>query len=237
MSSRTIRRYLTADSCPFYPEGIRRGDSKLDEFRDYLEERWQAGCHNATRLWREICQQGFDGSRGLVARWAAEARRLLPKRQGKEKATASMPPPKKAVPWSTSRTAWLLVKPEADLTDAEKQALKRVKQADETVAQAHQFVHTFQQMVRHKQPEKLESWLADVTASGIDGLVSFANGLRQDLEAVRNALSLGWSNGQTEGQVNRLKFIKRQMFGRANFDLLRRRVLGYPGGRAAPAFT
>ena len=83
-------------------------------------------------------------------------------------------------------------------------------------------------MVRERQSESLLSWLEDATRSGIDALKGFAKGIKQDLEAVTNALSLTWSNGQTEGQVNRLKLIKRQMYGRANFDLLRKRVLAYP---------
>ena len=83
-------------------------------------------------------------------------------------------------------------------------------------------------MVRERQPEALFPWLEDATSSGIDALKQFAKGIKQDLAAVTNALSLPWSNGQTEGQVNRLKLIKRQMYGRANFDLLRRRVLARP---------
>jgi transposase len=92
-------------------------------------------------------------------------------------------------------------------------------------------------MVRANQPETLQDWVDEVTKSKIDALVSYANGINQDFAAVKNALTLPWSNGQTEGQVNRLKFIKRQMYGRANFDLLRRRVLGYPNGRCSQSFT
>ncbi len=80
-------------------------------------------------------------------------------------------------------------------------------------------------MVRERKVELLEDWFKTVQESGISALQSFMNGLKQDLAAVKAALSLPWSNGQTEGQVNRLKFIKRQMYGRANFDLLRRKVL------------
>ena len=74
--------------------------------------------------------------------------------------------------------------------------------------------------------QALLPWLEDATSSGIGVLKQFAKGIKQDLAAVTNALSLPWSNGQTEGQVNRLKLIKRQMYGRANFDLLRKRVIG-----------
>jgi len=83
-------------------------------------------------------------------------------------------------------------------------------------------------MIRGRQPDELLVWLEDAVKSGIDTLKGFANGIQQDLSAVMNALSLPWNNGQTEGQVNRLKLIKRQMYGRANFDLLRKRVIANP---------
>jgi transposase len=114
------------------------------------------------------------------------------------------------------------------LDEAEQQALRQIKQADTTVARAHQLVHAFQQMLREQKPDQLQSWLQAVVDTGSEALISFANGIRQDFAAVKNALALPWSNGQTEGQVNRLKVIKRQMYGRAHFDLLRRRVLATP---------
>jgi transposase len=83
----------------------------------------------------------------------------------------------------------------------------------------------FTTIVRHHQENNLDAWLESVKTSSIPALLSFANGLQKDLTAVRNALRYAWSQGQTEGQVNRLKFIKRSMYGRANFDSLRKRVL------------
>jgi hypothetical protein len=229
MSFSTVRKYLHAERCPLYPEGVKRGVSKLDRFLDYLTERWQAGCHNASQRWREIAQQGFTGSRGLVAKWAAAQRQLLPAKTSQHPPSSPLATPaKKVTAWRAGRTAWLLVKPETLLDEAEQQALLRIKQADAAVAQTHQLVHAFQQMMRERKPDHLLAWLQDVVESGIDALISFANGIRLDFEAVKNALALPWSNGQTEGQVNRLKLIKRQLYGRANFDLLRRRVLADP---------
>jgi transposase len=118
------------------------------------------------------------------------------------------------------------------LDASEQQTLLRIKQADAMVAQAHQLVHAFQQMLREHNPDSLPAWLYEVAASGMAALVSFANGIRQDFAAVYNALALPWSNGQTEGHAGapraRLKVLKRQMYGRANFDLLRLRVLADP---------
>ena len=228
ISKGVVSKYLKKEQCAFYPENVRRGSSKLAPYQVYLEKLWQAGHHNATELWREICQQGFDGSRGLVAKWATQQRRLLSKKDQKHKKgkIMALPTPKKVTPWSAKRASWLLVKNEAEIDEAEKQALQRMQLAEATVASVHQLVQRFQQMVREKQAEELVLWLDDVKDSGVGPLITLARGILQDFDAVKNALSLPWSNGQTEGQVNRLKFIKRQMFGRANFDLLRRRVLG-----------
>ena len=100
--------------------------------------------------------------------------------------------------------------------------------ADSQIVTVDRLARQFIQFVNNRQSGDLHQWLADVVASDIKALTSFANGIRRDLAAVRNALRLSWSNGQTEGQINRLKFIKRQMYGRAKLDLLRKRVLYRP---------
>ena len=213
-----------------YPEGVKRR-SKLNPYMDYVQQRWESGCHSAIQIWRELRQLGFDGSRGLVARWAANERTKLPLSFAAtpspdcESPGDKSAPNRETVPWSTSRASWLLVKKEEELTDDDRAALERMKQTDNEVAEAYILGQRFAGMVRERQHESLLPWLEDVAKSGISALTGFANGIKQDLDAVTNALSLPWSNGQTEGQVNRLKLIKRQMYGRANFDLLRRRVL------------
>jgi len=232
LSRATVRKYIEAETCPMYPEGVTRG-SKLTPYMSYVRQSWEAGCHNTSQIWCELRKLGFDGSRGLVARWAARERVKLPSlhTEGPQSCVAFGPKPapkSEAVPWSPSRAAWLLIKPEDDLTLEDRQALERMKRTDEDVAEAYSLGQRFIHMIREHQPDALLPWLEDVSRSGMDTLKGFACGIQQDLAAVRNALSLPWSNGQTEGQVNRLKFIKRQMYGRASFDLLRKRVLAYP---------
>ena len=229
IARRTVRKYINVDSCPFYPDGRQRR-SKLDPFRRYLTERWRDGYRNGSQLWREIQEMGFDGSRATVSRWVTVERRKLPpqeRRSVEPKVRQKPPRPKKTVPWTANRAAWLLMKPEAELDAKEKAALQRIFLTDKQMVEAHKFAHAFQEIIRFQQPARLKPWLTNVIASGIEALVAFARGILQDLEAVTNAIKLPWSNGQTEGQVNLLKFIKRQMFGRAGFDLLRKRVLGY----------
>lgn len=215
---RTVSKYIRVDECPIYA-GQRVGSRNFAPFMDYIEKRWGEGCHNATKIWREIRELGYKGARRTLSEWATRKRKL---------ASPSATGTKKIFPLSASSAAWLLVKPEDDLTEDDIQALERMKEVDEKLAEAYTLGQRFTEMVRERQPESLLPWLEDVGKSKISALVSFAKGIKQDLAAVTNALSLPWSNGQTEGQVNRLKLIKRQMYGRANFDLLRKRVIANP---------
>ena len=225
-------KYLAAETCPLYPCGRLR-PSMLTPWLPHLEERWQAGYTNATQLWREMEAQGFKGSRGLVARWAARERELLPpttqySRQQPREVRPKLTRQTRPVPWSAPRASWIVVKERTLLDDQEKSTLERMIAADAQVKLVAQLAERFVTMVKQREAEKLEKWLQDATASGVRSFISFASGLRKDLTAVYNALSMSWSNGQTEGQVNRLKFIKRMMYGRANFDLLRKRFLYRP---------
>ncbi len=217
---RTVAKYIKADECPIY-SGRRKRPGNLSPYMDYMTKRWDEGCHNATSIWREIRKLGFDGSRRTVSEWATKKRKSM-QPSGSDLAS------EKIIPWSASRASWLLAKQEEKLMEEDKQALERMKQADEKVAEAYILGQRFAGMVRERQHESLLPWLEDVAKSKISALTGFANGIKQDIAAVTNALSLPWSNGQTEGQVNRLKLIKRKMYGRANFDLLRKRVLFNP---------
>ena len=217
---RTVSRYTKADECPMYA-GCGKRPSMLAPYMPYMKQRWESGCHNATQIWREIRKQGFNGSRRIVSECATKKRKSM-------RSSGSEPVPEKIISWSASRASWLMVKQEDKLTEEDKQALERMKQADDKVAQAYTLGQRFSSMIRERQSEALLPWLEDVSKSKISALVGFANGIKQDIAAVANALSLPWSNGQTEGQVNRLKLIKRQMYGRANFDLLRKRVIVDP---------
>jgi transposase len=217
MGRGTVSKFLEADRCPLHAEGYNL-PSKLDPYLDYLEKRWQAGCHNGMDLWRELESLGFNGSRGIVARWVAKKRRTLPRKN-------LGPTPRQVVPWSPTRASWLFVKPEQQLTSEDKATLAKMHRASDKATLAYSLGQQFIRMVRDRCPELLVSWIEAVLQSGIGSLVRFAKGVHQDLAAITAALSLPWSSGQTEGQINRLKFIKRQMYGRAKFDLLRKRVL------------
>ena len=228
----TVRRYIGAGE---FPEMAERSKMpvKLDPYLEYLEERWQAGCRNRLQLWREICERGFEGTHQLVYAWSNQ--KGFKKRGAHEvpNTGTSKTDPKvpKTRPWAARRASWLLVLDPDKLDRENRSALERMIQAEPLIITAIQLAQEFLRMVHDRQVDGLLDWLKRTRACGIDALKSFVNGLESDLDAVTAALSLPWSNGPTEGNVNRLKLIKRQMYGRANFDLLRKRVLGMP---AAP---
>jgi len=232
MSAKTVHKYGEVERCPHYPAG-RISPSKLTPWLPYLEQRWQAGCTNASQLWREISQEGFSGSLGLVIRWAVSQRKLLPaedryRRQQAEAVQPALSRQVQPVPWSAQRASWLIMLDDYKLDEGQQAARTSMLAADTQVLTVDQLARQFVQLVKTRRSQDLDQWLADVAASDIKALTTFANGIRSDLAAVRNALRLNWSNGQTEGQINRLKFIKRQMYGRAKLDLLRKRVLYRP---------
>jgi transposase len=224
----TVRRYLHHGAFPEIAQR-RQMPGILDRFEPYLLDRWQAGCHNGLQLYREIHAQGYTGSRPRVSAWVAKWRRDDTKTSG----SVSKASPK---PLSTERSshrrrlspsqaAWLLVKPRADLTAEEQEALAKMQKAIAEVETAHTLAQDFVRMVRERTAEALTEWIERAATSCVAELGSFATGLQRDLAAVTAGLSLPWSNGQVEGQINRLKLIKRTMYGRANFGLLRHRVL------------
>ena len=220
VSTRTISRFLRAGT---YPERRRRRPSKttIDPFADYLLERWALGCTNRMQLWREISDQGYSGSYATVANHFRRLKAGLPfLRQG---TTSSPLRPKDHV--TPYQAAWLFVLSKDELSEVQKGYLHKILEHYPDVQLLYKLTSEFCQMLREKSGAQLQNWLIRVEASPFAALHSFVNGIRNDQAAVQAAFMFEWSNGQVEGQVNRLKLIKRYMYGRANFDLLRQRVI------------
>jgi transposase len=171
-------------------------------------------------LWREIQAQGFAHSVTNVQRFVAQLRREGPPLTGRPRTALTRPhgPPPRQV------ASLLLRRPERR-SDEQRAYLQQLRAEDSTMVTATDLVADFLVMLRRREGERLPAWLDRAEASGIDDIARFARKLRTDLAAVQAGLTLRHSNGQTEGQVNRLKLIKRQGYGRAKIDLLRNRVL------------
>jgi len=215
---KTVRKYEQAGS---FPERAQRRCKQpiLQTHKRYLQERGEKGCRNATELWREIQQQGYGGSVVRVRRLIHTWRNGDGRGHWKSVAVAGSKPSVKVSPPSPRRAMWLLVK-EPESLDAEERAMR-----DKLLALCAELACQFQTIVRGRKEAELDAWLAASKASNIAALASFAAGIERDRQCVEAALRLEWSNGQVEGQVNWIKTMKRSMFGRASFDLLRRRIL------------
>jgi transposase len=138
-------------------------------------------------------------------------------------------------PLTPRRATWLVLRRPAKRTEAEAQQLTQLHAQQAEVAEAIDLAQDFAALVRQRQPERLDPWLKRATTSTLEALQRFATGLREDYEAVKAGVTLPWSTSPVEGHINRLKMLKRQMFGRARLDLLSGRFLRAPRERKARA--
>lgn len=231
MGRATVRRYVTAD---VFPERAphRRQPSHLLPYVAYLERRWAEGCHDGVRPWKDIQAQGFGGSRRMVAQWVCQRRQEpAPTTPHKYRRAIADGPvrtltegctPRRA---SSRRLVWLLLRDPATLTRVEQGALTQVHEQCPAAATAYSLVQAFVRMVGTRTPSAFALWLDARAQSDLPALQTFAEGLKQDEQAILAALTLPWSNGPLEGFVNKIKTIKRQMYGRGSFPMLRQRVL------------
>jgi transposase len=235
LSLRTVQRALRSATFAGRRRRSDAGDSLLNPYKPYLLERWNAGCHTAMRLLRELQQRGYRGRYGLVAAYARRLREAQGLAPGHRRPRQALPPVAEPVcPSLTPRRAtWLVLRREAKRTEAEVQQLARLRAQAADVAEAIDLVQDFATLVRQRQPTQLDPWLTRATSSTIEALRRFATGLYEDYEAVKAGVTLPWSTSPVEGHINRLKMLKRQMFGRARLDLLSRRFLLAPRDRRA----
>jgi transposase len=218
-SRKTIIRWLNSSAYPAHPGAKGRGQalkSRLDPYKPYLLRRYQEGCHTASVLFHEIKQQGYQGSDSLVRRFVTRIRR------SSDDPTVLT---KKAERYSFRDLAFAVVRRPDERSPEQASLVTGLQGLEGPVQIATQLTLSFATLIRDRQAEGLTAWLDQAEGSGLAPFRTFVEGLRRDERAVRAALSLEWNNGQTEGQINRLKLLKRTMYGRATFDLLKRRVL------------
>jgi transposase len=216
LSRNTVRRFARAASPEelLVNDGTGRRESILDEHEAYLRERWNSGCTNAAQLWQELRDRGYTGGRTHVRHYLARYR-----------GTAAAPAPSPVPPKVKAVTSWIMTRPD-NLDDAGRASLDSILAASPELAAVAASVRAFAAIMTERRGRKLlEPWMNAALATGEPALRSFVTGLRADQDAVTNGLSLPWSSGAVEGHVNRIKMLKRQMYGRASPDLLRRRVL------------
>jgi transposase len=211
-SHNTVSRYARAATWQEMIVGQKPRTSSLDPFKPHLLRRIAEGCLKAATLHREITAQGFTGRYGIV-RAFVEQHRIRP-----ELSKVAKPPSVREV------TGWICRHPD-HLVERDTDQLRAILERSPELSTAANLVRSFAQMLASLHGDRLGDWIAAAQQAGLPGITSFANGLTSDLDAVTAGLTLPHSSGPVEGNVNRIKMIKRQMYGRAGFDLLRKRVL------------
>lgn len=241
----TVRRHATTPSTLERSDRL-TGPSILDPWIAHLTRRLGAGCENGRQLTRELRTLGYEGSATQVHKWLQMRRtRVAPTTPRCSRDDGRVEPPRllgagRARLPGPKGLAWIMAMPEAQRTATEAVVLARVLQ-DREARSVHALSRRLVAIVRDggigssapspnstTRLTSFDAWLADAAASGHRSVQTFALGLAADGQAVRAALATPWSNAQAEGQICRLKLIKRQSYGRAGFELLRRRVLCAP---------
>lgn len=230
LSPRTVQQDLQTATFPGRKRRSDCGHSLLDPYKALLLARWNAGCHTALRLFRDLRSGGYTGSYALVVAYARRLRQAQGLAPGQR--CASQPLPSVAEPPGQSltprRATWLVLRRMDRRTEDETLQLSRLRAQQAELAEAIDLAQDFVQLVRLRQPAQFDPWLERAATSRVRALQRFANGLGDDYAAIKAGISLPWSNGPVEGQINRLKMLKRQMFGRAGLDLLSRRFVLAP---------
>ena len=221
LDRKTVRKYLKLTTLPA-DRPRRPRFSQLRPYQAYLLEHWQNGRRTIRQLWLDIRALGFKGSHSVVATFMAQVR----KERG-------LPPyirtdlqcPGAPAILSPRRASWLLLARPDQLAEEELRLRSALPDLHPDIQLAATTAQRFAQIVRERLPEAFDEWLQNSLQSTLPAIRSFARGIQRDHDAVKAALQLPYSNGMVEGHVNRVKFIKRQGYGRAKFDLLRLRIL------------
>lgn len=215
LSERTICRWIALGTFP-EAKKRRKRQSSFDAFAPYVLKRWQDGERNGLALWREIKAQGYTGTDRSVYRHLETLKRV------EVKASVN---PVRLQKYSANTAVWLFIRDPHTLDEAEQEDLTTFFQASITLKRAYVLIQDFLNMVHKREGERLDGWLAKLAESDLPELRSFASGIEKDKAAVKAGLTWPVNNGMVEGFVTKLKLIKRQMYGRAGFPLLRQRVL------------
>ncbi len=222
----SVFRYLRNTT---FPERRGRSDcgrSLLDPYKDYLLQRWNDSDCEVLQLFGEIQQHGYLGSYDTVARYIRRCRQAQGTQLRKVRSIKQLPkvtePQKLAL---TPRRAAHLVLQRQELRQPDDKQLVQLMAQHPELTEAIKLTQNFAFLVRQRQPEQLDRWLEQAQKSQLPPFHRFAKRLREDYDAVKAGVTLPWSNGQTKGQINRLKMLKRQMYGRASIELLSKRFL------------
>lgn len=226
LSRQTVHTYLKMEHPPARKTGKRSG-SVIDPYKEYVVKRWNEGVRNAQQVYREIKAMGYTGSDQPIQRYYVQFRKAKDHRKFKQVDPTLETPvkaPPKRPPTASQVAHWITFKEEQRLEWQQKH-LTQLCEGDQETREANLLIQEFTTMLRERKGERFDAWLEKVEQQGIPELSGFAQSLNKDYEAVKAGLTLSWSQGPVEGHVHRLKLLKRQAYGRASFQTLRKRVL------------
>jgi transposase len=223
----TVQKYSALESAPERKPRVRKA-SALAPYEDYILKRFMDGCHNATQIHKEIVEQGYPGAYNNIVRITQYLKKC--EREGK-------PLPDSPPGLSAAQAKGILITRPEKRTDQQALTIERMKVADRHVGKCCLLFEEFARLFRYRDDyidevaghnraqAALQQWMEEAKGSEIPEIKAFVAKLFQDMDAVVAAMVMPYSQGQTEGRVNKLKLIKRSMYGRGKFDLLRQRVL------------
>lgn len=214
LAKETVRRFYRAVTVDELLAKVRDGrPSILDEHKPYLHQRWNEGITNVIQLHSELKERGYKGGYGTIRDY------VLPFREA-----GAAPPAVPGPPKARDLASWIL-NDQDNLNDQEKARLAQARERCPHLDSLAGHVTEFAKILTGLHGDQLDEWITAVEADDQPDLHSFVRGIKHDYDAVLNGLTMAWNSGVVEGNVNRLKMIKRQMYGRATFGLLRKRVL------------
>ncbi len=190
---------------------FRTRQSSLEPQLPFLDAQWASGCRNAAELWRRVKVEGYRGCQRVVGEWATRRRRSETAGEGLRR-----------IP-SARTIARMMTMARDHLSKADTVTVAAVEAGAPELVAARTMVDRFHAMIRTKSADDLGEW---ITAAATSLIASFAGGVARDKAAINAGITQPWSNGQTEGQITRLKMVKRQMYGRGKLDLLQARLIG-----------
>ncbi|WP_262505817.1 ISL3 family transposase [Streptomyces sp. TRM68367] len=220
----TVRRFADAATAEELLAKAEHRVSRLDPWRDVVNQCWNAGVTNAQDITAELRLLGFTGSVQIVRRYL---RPLRPHGDGRKRGPGKSAPTTPAIPKPRQVSRWMLTHPD-HLDEDDALGLITAVSSCEHLERLHNHIRTFAAIMTQRRGADLLAWLDTVDADDLPALQTLATGLRRDLDAVINGLTLEHNSGVVEGAVTRIKALKRQCYGRANFDLLRLRILLTP---------
>lgn len=219
IGKQTVRKFIAAKSFPEWSKA-QQTRSAIDPYREALKQLWDQGYRAPHQLWQSLqAQSGFSGGYMLVYRWVQLQREVdaqaLNQSQDNRATAKGMTP---------RHLSWSFLRDPSRLEKQEQEELSHIRQ-EKNVDVVYGLAQRFVSIVKERKAELLSTWLRDCQISDITELMNFVQGLEKEGSALHAALTLSYSNGPVEGKINKLKYIKRSMYGRSGFPLLRQKVL------------